>query len=87
MTTTRASGAPRSPATSTTDANGNYTFTGLAAGEYRLLLDEHPGMVALQDQGGDDALDSDFNQNGYTDPFTLAAGDALDLDVGLYGLL
>lgn len=48
-------------ATATTDANGNYLFTGLSAGNYTVTVGAGPtGYTASPaDQGGDDATDSD----------------------------
>ncbi|MDM8539627.1 SdrD B-like domain-containing protein [Desulfococcaceae bacterium HSG9] len=48
--------------TTTTDANGNYLFDNLPVGDYYLEF-EHPGgyTVSPQDQGGNDARDSDVD--------------------------
>ncbi|HSJ58072.1 MAG TPA: SdrD B-like domain-containing protein [Anaerolineae bacterium] len=73
-------------ASDTTDAAGNYLFTDLAEGVYCLQLSSIPAgwTISPQDQGADDAVDSD------ADPATAQiaginlAADDLDEDVGLY---
>ncbi|HRI59569.1 MAG TPA: SdrD B-like domain-containing protein, partial [Saprospiraceae bacterium] len=66
-----------------TGANGNYTLDSIAAGNYVLRF-ANPGGVwqTLQDQGSDDAKDSDADPLGYTAQFSLADGQSLDFDAG-----
>ena len=72
-----------------TDAGGNCTLTGLADGvKYYLVFRTPVGYsFTLQDQGGDDTLDSDADPaTGRTAMFTLAAGDdRTDVNAGLVG--
>jgi len=69
----------------TTDAGGYYLFSGLAAGDYRIGMSPPPGyFFSPQDQGMDEASDSDFSSGGQTARTTLAAGqNKLDVDAGL----
>ncbi|MEQ8468436.1 SdrD B-like domain-containing protein, partial [Coleofasciculus sp. E1-EBD-02] len=74
------------PITTTTDANGEYSFTGLTPGEYKVMFVAPNGYVfSPQDAGGDDGLDSDANpSNGMTQTVTLESGEFNDtLDAGL----
>lgn len=77
-----------SVATTTTDADGNYSFSGLSAVSYRLYFTGLPAgyVFSPKDQGGDDALDSDINTGtGDTDAFTLSSGVYnASLDAGVY---
>jgi len=72
-------------ATTTTDADGLYTFTDLAPGDYVVEFVLPGGFVFTTKDAGDDALDSDADAaTGRTDTVTLAAGeDNLTLDAGL----
>ena len=74
-------------ATDTTDANGNYRFDDVLAGDYVLEFSNVPGGMVFspKDQGSDDAVDSDVNPaNGRTDVFTVSAGVTEDTkDAGL----
>lgn len=72
-------------ATTTTDAAGNYLFSGLKAGTYTVGFTEKAGFDFTAANAGNDALDSDANQTtGLTGPITLAIGEAnLDVDAGL----
>ncbi len=76
--------------TTTTDASGKYIFTGLSAATYRLYFTNLPAGYAfsLQNQGADDALDSDVDAgNGQSDVFTLSTGVYNStVDVGVYQL-
>ena len=68
-----------------TDANGNYKFTGLAAGDYKVCV-VAPGAYAFtaQNAGNDDAADSDVMAGGMSDMVTLAEGESnLSVDAGL----
>ena len=64
-------------ATTTTDGNGDYSFTVLVTGDYYVVFDQPAGLVfSQQDQGGDDALDSDADPaTGRTDTFHLVPGE------------
>ncbi|MCE7988752.1 MAG: hypothetical protein DYG89_46955 [Caldilinea sp. CFX5] len=82
--------------TTTTDGNGNYSFTGLAAGCYVVRfanINSNLFAFTTPDQGGDDTRDSDVTQldsvtpgiiNGQTEPITLAQGqNNPTIDAGL----
>ncbi|MCB9278056.1 MAG: carboxypeptidase regulatory-like domain-containing protein [Lewinellaceae bacterium] len=75
-------------ATTTTDGNGYYHFTGLVPGTYSVQFVLPGGYEFTQlNQGGDESLDSDADatMNGMTNTVTLASGDNYeDLDAGLY---
>ncbi|MBM3881910.1 MAG: LEPR-XLL domain-containing protein, partial [Verrucomicrobia bacterium] len=63
--------------TTTTDADGEFTFTGLAAGDYYLVFTTPASMALVaQDAGSDDTADSDVDGAGQTATFTLDAGQA-----------
>ncbi len=67
-------------ATTTTDANGYYEFTGLANGDYAVEFLLPAGLYAtLSNVGSDDAVDSD----GTSVPVTIADADDLTIDLGL----
>ena len=71
-------GAGTPVATTWTDANGFYSFTGLNPGEYSVNFSQFPtGYTAtIQDAGGNDATDSDVNPaTGSTIVTTLVAGE------------
>lgn len=70
--------------TTLTDFDGNYTFFGLAPGEYYLLFERRPGYAfTATNAGEDDTLDSDADSAGYVAAFTLAAGEQLhSVDAG-----
>ncbi len=77
-------------ATTTTDANGNYTFGGLVAGSYSVVFGTTTTggtsyIFTLQDQGANDAVDSDANRStGATGAITLAnAQQITSVDAGL----
>jgi hypothetical protein len=74
-------------ATTTTDADGMYLFDSLQPGDYYVELTPPSGyLFSPQDQGDDDALDSDFDPAmGKTGCITLEEGiDNLTVDAGLY---
>src|SRR5207237_1186595 len=74
-------------ATTTTDANGLYLFSGLTPGSYQVKFTVPAGyMFSPQDQGSDDAKDSDANMaTGMTSTVTLASGETnLTVDAGLF---
>jgi hypothetical protein len=70
-----------------TDANGEYSFTSVAAGTYYVgfqLPAWGYASFSPQDQGGDDTLDSDVNASGFTGSFTLLGTDLKDhVDAGI----
>lgn len=80
-----------SPLSSTTTAaDGSYAFTGLAPGSYSLLFVAPSGSTfSPQDQGGNNAVDSDPNVGtGATACFTLVAGQVDNTwDAGLISAL
>ena len=67
--------------TTVTDANGHYSFTNLPPGDYYLLFTAPAGFTGtLNDQGGDDAHDSDVvtdadGLTGRTPAIVLAPGE------------
>ena len=74
-------------ATTTTDANGFYIFTNLMPGDYNVHFIAPLGFVfSPQDQGADDADDSDANPaTGMTICTTLESGENdMTWDAGLY---
>ncbi|EDM72427.1 type I secretion target repeat protein [Roseobacter sp. AzwK-3b] len=60
--------------TTFTDANGNYIFTGVDVGEYRIQIPQELGDRTLADKnvGGDFRSDSDANSNGLTDVLVIS---------------
>ena len=72
-------------ATRTTDANGNYNFIVNPGNYYIGFVIPSDYLVTLQDQGGNDGLDSDVNQaTGITPVFTLSGGEQnFTFDLGL----
>jgi len=71
--------------TTTTDANGKYSFD-VDAGSYKVQVVKPTGYyVTKQDQGSNDGIDSDINTSGITGLYTVAAGEQnLTIDAGLY---
>ena len=68
-----------------TDSDGNFLFESVPAGEYVLRFTPPEGYaISPQDQGEDDALDSDADpDDGLTAAFQLAGGDSsIDWDAG-----
>ncbi|MDD3328251.1 MAG: SdrD B-like domain-containing protein, partial [Zoogloea sp.] len=72
--------------TTTTDANGNYLFSKLAAGDYKIQVVTPNGYtITGKDQGGNDAADSDIDGTGTTGLYTLTQGsNNLSVDAGFY---
>jgi len=69
-----------------TDANGNYLFSNLDPGNYKVAFVLNPGIAfTKQLQGGNPAIDSDPDVNtGVTNQITLVANmDDLTVDAGL----
>ena len=69
--------------------SGYYCFLGTPKGTYviKFFIDNNVNKFTLKDVGANDAKDSDVNPStGYTDKFTVKAGDAdkLTIDAGLY---
>ncbi len=73
-------------ATTVTDANGNYLFSDLPAGNYYVVFDLPSGYsFSPQDQGADDAVDSDADLSGKTICTNLEAGeDDMTWDAGIF---
>jgi len=75
------------PRTTTTDANGDYTFEALWPDDYIVEFEDFPAGLGLspQDIGGNDTLDSDPDPlTGRTSVVTVASGDtSTDHDAGL----
>jgi hypothetical protein len=72
-----------------TDANGNYLFSGLCAGTYRVCVVPPSGTsLSPANQGADDAVDSDgvVGSNGVCTTVTLPAFNTVDMsnDFGFY---
>ncbi len=72
-------------ATTTTNAQGLYSFTGLAPGNYSLkFIVPNGAAFTLAHQGSDPAKDSDPDSTGATGTFALASGQAdMTHDAGL----
>lgn len=86
VTLLNADGSPTG-LTTTTAADGSYSFTGLDAGDYKVMFD--PNTVdgktfVAQDAGNDDTIDSDADANGMTGVFSLTIGETVqDVDAGV----
>jgi len=70
-----------------TDANGEFTFSGLEAGDYYLEFNTPTGMaVVAANQGGDETADSDADAAGKTGTVHVEAGQShATLSAGYYG--
>lgn len=71
---------------STITANdGTYTIAKVVAGDYYVKFSQPAGYVfSPQNQGGDDTVDSDADENGMTDEFSVAAGtETANISCGL----
>ena len=73
-------------AATTTDANGDYSFTGLIPDSYTVTFTPPAGdIVTGQDVGVDDSIDSDVDSTGTSASITVDAGDSIiDVDAGAY---
>ncbi|MRW93681.1 hypothetical protein GJ699_27170 [Duganella sp. FT80W] len=61
--------------TTTTDANGLYSFTDLTPGKYSVKFSApNDYLFTKQDQGSNDNIDSDADSTGLTAQFTLTSG-------------
>ncbi len=80
--------ASNNPITTQTDVNGEYHFTNLIPGNYKIKFDPPSGYYfSPQDQGTDDAIDSDPDSSGVTETITLASGQTDNTwDAGMYKL-
>ena len=71
--------------TTTTNSTGNYLFSNLAAGQYRVSFGTVAGYdFTTANAGGNDATDSDVNASGVSHTVTLAIGQSdLTVDAGI----
>ena len=71
-----------------TDENGEYLFTDVVPGEYCIQFNgttlPSGYLFTNQDEGSDDELDSDVNNFGKTESFTVTDEDDLSFDAGIY---
>ncbi len=66
-----------------TNANGAYSFTGVAPGSYRVKFANPGGFFQSPENVGSDAADSDADMNGFSPTFNVAAGQVItNLDAG-----
>ena len=73
-------------ATTTTDANGNYKFTGLKPGTYNVSVAQPAGQTFSPVGSSATLPDSIVNAAGATTPVTLTSGQsAINQNAGLYG--
>jgi hypothetical protein len=74
-------------ATVYTSSSGDYTFDNVGPGQYkiRVIAPTDYGFSA-QDQGSNDAVDSDVNSSGYSALLTVSSGCLLDIDGALHPL-
>ena len=73
-------------ATTVTAMDGTYSFTNVAAGQYRVQFVPMMGYsFTTANQGSDESLDSDVTDSvaGTTDLFTVSGGSDLDVTAGL----
>jgi protocatechuate 3,4-dioxygenase beta subunit len=71
-------------ATTVTDANGNYLFPNLQAGDYKVKFSNLPqGYGLTQKETTPGATGSDANESGITDLISLTAND-ITIDAGIY---
>ncbi len=68
-----------------TDNNGFYLFDNLSPGNYKISIVKPAGYFNSPSNVGNDDLDSDINQDGFTDCEVLISGESnLTYDIGLY---
>ena len=70
----------------TSDANGNYSFSNVAAGNYRIRVSNLPGGYSFvaQNSGANDEVDSDVNTStGLSDLFTINNDFNSTIDAGM----
>ncbi len=67
-----------------TNQDGYFVFTHVDPGDYYLVFIPPAGYIfTVQDVGSDDEADSDADEHGQTDVFTVGAGATLSIDAGL----
>ena len=68
-----------------TDANGNYSFDNLGAGDYVVMFEGEDGKAFIDPNAGDDAIDSDvLGADGKTAPVSVEAGEVTEnVDAGV----
>ncbi|MGB9108822.1 MAG: SdrD B-like domain-containing protein, partial [Telluria sp.] len=78
--------ADNTSVTTTTDANGNYKFTGLTPGvEYQVQFSAPAGSVFTAQDKGSDASDSDASTTGLSQIVKLGSGENnTSIDAGVY---
>jgi uncharacterized repeat protein (TIGR01451 family) len=78
--------ADNTTATTTTDADGKYAFTGLTPGvEYQVQFSVGAGNVFTAQDKGNDVSDSDANTSGLSQVVKLASGENnTTIDAGVY---
>ncbi len=70
--------------TTETDADGNYAFVDIPAGDYKIMGVAPDGTeFTIQDAGNDDSIDSDVDANGMSGVISVAGGTETDIDLGL----
>ena len=76
---------PGTPYVVTTDVNGNYTFTNLSAGVYKVNFTLPAGYsFSSKSSGADNSVDSDVDQNGVSENISVAYNQILsDIDAGI----
>ncbi|MCV6594025.1 MAG: hypothetical protein OIF48_13795, partial [Silicimonas sp.] len=75
--------ADGNPITTVTDADGDYSFDGVLAGDYRVKVTAPDGFAFTdQNVGSDDTVDSDVNDAGVSDVISVGE-DVTDVDAGL----
>jgi hypothetical protein len=69
-------------ATEVTPQSGQYSFNGLPAGKYRIRFSKVPqGLTFTRTDAGDPAIDSDADQAGMSEVFTLGGETPADLSI------
>lgn len=69
--------------TTVTDENGNYEISDIPAGTYQVCIAIPDGFFVGKKDAGIDQLDSDANEDGCTDIFTILTGINNDIDFAL----